>query len=122
MRAGALRHRITIQRRVETQGTTGEVAWTWSDVADVYAAIEPISGREFFAAGQMQAPVDVRVRVRYRTGITEKMRVVFIREWESPRRVDYFDIVAVLNRGMQDRELHLMCKARSAEGFAFDGS
>lgn len=51
VKAGALRHRIELQRNVATQDpVTGEMTSDWSTVAKVWAAILPSSGREFVAA------------------------------------------------------------------------
>lgn len=75
--AGRLRHRVTIERRVNVQdATTGAVTPTWVSVArDVPAAIEPLSVREFIAAAAVQSEVSVRIVIRYRTGIDATMRV-----------------------------------------------
>ena len=76
MQAGRLRHRVTIQNRVETQGpTTGAIAVSWADVATVWAAVEPLSAREFIAAQATESQVSARITIRYRAGITPKMRV-----------------------------------------------
>jgi len=50
--AGTLRHLVLIEQK--TAGTpdpvTGEAPVTWTTFATTYAAIEPLSGREFLAA------------------------------------------------------------------------
>jgi SPP1 family predicted phage head-tail adaptor len=122
VRAGRLRHRITLQRRVESQEATGEVTWSWADVAEVWASVEPIAGREYFAAAQVSSEVNTRIRLRYRPGLNEKLRVVFISEPGSPGLVHYYDVLSVINWQERDREVHLMCRQRGAEGFAYDGS
>lgn len=77
MQAGKLRHRVTIELLAETQdGTTGAISQAWSTVATVWAAIEPLSGREFLAAQANQAEVVARILIRYRDDVTAKMRVV----------------------------------------------
>ena len=76
MRAGRMNRRVTLQSRVETRGSTGEVTWTWADVDTVWASIEPIVGREYFVAQQVQSSTDTRIRIRYRHGVTTKMRVM----------------------------------------------
>lgn len=50
IKAGRLRHRITIQERVLTQDSDLNAVYDWRDVASVWAAIEPLSAREFLAA------------------------------------------------------------------------
>jgi len=102
IRAGELRHRVTIQQKSVTRNTFGEEIVTWQDVATVWAAIEPLRGREFFESQQVNAEVTTRIRIRYRPGITPTMRVVY------GSRI--FDIQAVINVEERNRELHLMCR------------
>lgn len=78
--AGKLRHRVKIQRRVDTQDeTTGEMSVTWQNVATVWAAIEPLSAREFIQSQSTQAQIVARVVIRYRDGIDAGMRAVHSR-------------------------------------------
>jgi SPP1 family predicted phage head-tail adaptor len=102
MKVGKLRHRISIEHVTETQDTGGSVIETWSVYATVQAFIEPISGREYIAA--QSTPVDVthRVRLRYLSGITPKMRVNY-----STRIFDILSAIKVVER---NRELQLMCR------------
>lgn len=122
MRAGRLRHRVRLQRRVETQQATGEITWSWADLAEVWASVEPVAGREYFAAAQVQSEITTRIRIRYRPGLNAKLRVVFIAEPGSPGEVKYYDVRSVINYAERDREVHLMCTERGAEGFAYDGN
>lgn len=51
VKSGDLRHRVSLQRNVITQDpVTGETVSSWLEVAKVWAAILPASGREFLAA------------------------------------------------------------------------
>lgn len=76
LKAGKLRHRVVIQRPVETQNsTTGATTVTWQDVATVWAAIEPLSAREFIAAQAENSKVSTRITVRYRADLTHEMRL-----------------------------------------------
>lgn len=102
MRAGKLRHLVTIQSRTEGTNSFNEPRPVWKDFATVYASIEPLSGREFFAAQQAQSDITHRVRMRYVAGVTAKHRIVF------GDRV--FDIAAP-PRNVDERniELELQC-------------
>jgi len=75
MKIGKLRHRIAIEQVAEIQDSDGSVIETWSAFADVQASIEPISGREYFAAQITQADVTHRISLRFIAGIITKMRV-----------------------------------------------
>lgn len=101
MNAGDLRHRVTLQKRVQGFDPIGQPIEGWDDVATVWAAVEPLRGREYLAAGAMQSSVEVRIRMRYRPGITSAMRVAF--------DGDVYDIKAVIEVNTRREELQLMC-------------
>lgn len=101
MRAGRLRHQISIEQVTETPDGSGGLVKTWSVFAPLRASYEPLMGKELFSAQQEQANVSTRFRVRHVAGITPKMRVVF-----DSRR---FNIEGVIDVGGRGRELHLMC-------------
>lgn len=102
MRAGQLRHRVTIQAQTTTQDEYGQPVQTWSDVATVWASVEDLSGREFFAAQQIAAEVTTRVTIRYRAGIEPDMRVI-----AGGRTLD---IRSVQDPDGRRRQLVLMCR------------
>ena len=75
MKAGLLRHRITIQHFVTTN-TGGVLVEDWADlVTDLPAAVHYASGREFNAAAANQAEVATRFTIRYRNDLAENMRI-----------------------------------------------
>jgi SPP1 family predicted phage head-tail adaptor len=103
MRLGPLRHMVTIQQLVAgspQQNAGGEMDETWTDVATVNASIEPLRGRELIAAQATNSEVTGTIRMRYRSGVTPKMRCVF----ESTR---YYDILAVVDTMERHREMLL---------------
>lgn len=106
--AGDLQHRITLQQRVAGVNALGQAQTSWVNVAEVWAAVEPLRGREFFAAGQAQSEVSTRVTIRYRAGVVPAMRVVW--------RGEPHDIEAVIEPQGQKQMLELMCTAGVADG------
>jgi head-tail adaptor len=54
---------VLLGKPTKTQDDAGAESITWADLA-VYANIEPLSGREYFAAGMMKDPADVRITIR----------------------------------------------------------
>ena len=77
LKAGNLRHSVTLQRKQQTQNPqTGALLTAWVTEAIVWAAVEPLSAREFVAAQAVQSNVSVRITVRYRPGITSAMRLL----------------------------------------------
>ena len=100
--ASKLRHRITFQERATGQDEFGQPIDTWQDICTVWAAVEPLSGREFWAAQQVQAEVTTRIRIRYRQGIRPEMRVLY-----DGRT---YDIQTVIDPEERHVELQLMCR------------
>lgn len=101
-----MRHRITILRQPGPDDVDeyGQPLDEPIPVATVWAAIEPLQGREYFAALSEQANVTTRIRIRYREGIDRTMIVRY-------KSIDY-EIMYVINPKMANVELQLMCKER----------
>ena len=76
--AGRLRHRVTIEQPTITQNPlTGEITEGWSTfAANIPAAIEDLSARDFIQSAAMQSEITTRITVRYLPGIKPNMRVV----------------------------------------------
>lgn len=76
LNAGRLRHRVVIQGPQEVQDAqTGAVSVSWVDMASVWAAIEPLSAREYTVAQTEDSKITTRITIRYRENVTAKMRV-----------------------------------------------
>ena len=102
--AGKLNKRVVIQHQVAgspLQNSYGELNHVWETYATVWASIEPIQGREFWAQQQVQSEVSVRIRIRYLAGVTSDMRVQF--------GARIFSIEGVIEPKEQHREIQLMC-------------
>ena len=65
MRAGRLRHRITLQSSTAMQDAYGQPVKTWTDTATVYAGVEPIGGREQYRAQAERAELTHLVVMRF---------------------------------------------------------
>ncbi len=74
-------------------------------------------GAEQYVSAQILATVDTKIRIRYRPGITEKMRVRRETGPGSPTKLDLYDIQAVTPADARNRELWLWCTQRKATGF-----
>lgn len=103
MRAGRLRHRIVVQRATDAIDQYGDQTPSWSSLGTVWASVEPISSREYFAAAQTQGQVTTRVTMRPICGvtITPKDRIKF--------GTRYFDVQSVINAQELNKELQLLC-------------
>jgi len=74
--AGRLRHRVTLQSRLVVQDEeTGAPIDAWSTEATVWAAIEPLSVRDFIGAESRQSQVTGRIILRPVAGMDETWRV-----------------------------------------------
>lgn len=107
--AGKLDQRVTLQESTPTTDGFGQDVPAWSDVATVWARVEPLRGREFFQAGQMQASADVRITIRYRAGLNERMRVM----WRgAPHEI----VSPLIDVGGQQETLEIMCATGIRDG------
>lgn len=77
IRAGAYRHRITIEESTVTQNEYGEEVEAWSTFARVWARVQPVSSREYLEARAQSADISHRIEMRYLEGVTREMRVRF---------------------------------------------
>lgn len=80
LQAGKLNQRIVLQALAISKGTSGGVNKAWSDVAtSVPAAVRHLSGNERRAssAGGQVAEARTEFTIRYRAGVTAKMRVLY---------------------------------------------
>jgi SPP1 family predicted phage head-tail adaptor len=73
---GTLRHRITLQQRVNSEDSNGDLVESWEDVATVWAACEPVSVRDFIASRSEQSELTARFVIRYRDDIDASMRII----------------------------------------------
>ena len=80
LKPGRMNKRIIIQQEVvgnPPQDAYGVPNTTWGTFATVWAAVEPLQGREFWAQQQVQSEITTRVRIRYLAGVTSKMRILY---------------------------------------------
>lgn len=118
MQAGRLKDRVVLQRPVETRTATGGVVIQYQDWLTVWARVEDLTPRERFLADQVQSDITTRIRLRYRPGLTAKMRVKHQRQAGSPTDVNLYDVAGPPIEVMgARREIQLMCIRRDAEGF-----
>ena len=102
MKAATLRHRVSLQSAADTADGGGGASTVWSDVATLWASVEPLKGAEHLTAQQLESRLTHRVRLRHRIGVTTAMRVKF--------GARIFNIRAVINPAMRDRLLVLLCE------------
>ena len=72
------------------------------NVCTVWASVEPLKGREFFAAQKENAETTVGICIRYRSGISADMRILYCNK--------VFGINAIIDPEERHIELQFMCQ------------
>lgn len=108
-----MRHWLTFETLVEEMDSDGARVEVWADAFDVSptmpAEVTPLSGRELIAAASTQSRVTHRIRIRYRDGITAKLRAV--------ERTTVYNIEAVIpDTKSGQRYLTLLASTGTNEG------
>lgn len=109
--AGAMDQRITLQSPSSTVDGLGQRVETWTTEVALWASVQPLRGREFFAAGAINSEAQVRVRIRYRAGVTPAMRVLW-------RGVPHAIVAEPVDVSGGRHTLELLCSAGIRDGAA----
>ena len=102
MLAARLNKRVQIQTVSSSKDTHGTEIQTYTTTNTVWAGIKPVSGNEKYINQQIVAEVTHSIIIRYLSGVTPKMRILF------GTRV--FDILNVLNLDEKNVEMNLLCR------------
>jgi SPP1 family predicted phage head-tail adaptor len=105
MKAGQLRHRVTLQAPATAQDEAGQMLTTWTDVAPVWADIKYVTGMSAIKAGMDTSSAKAAIRIRHRTGVNAGMRVLY--------GATVFDVEAVMPNE-QYRTIDLVCVVKNA--------
>ena len=100
-RIGALRHRLTLEAPSRAGDGGGGAAVTWEAVAELWAAVRPISGDERLRADAVSGRITHEVWIRHRADVAPAMR------FTHGARI--LEIAAVLDAGRRDR-LRCLCE------------
>lgn len=77
MRAGQLRHRLSLQSPTITNTSTGTITEAWGTVATIWGSVEPLRGREFYDSALINSDVTARIVIRYTSDIEPNYRIVY---------------------------------------------
>lgn len=99
---GVLRRRVSIEKYDVSRDTDGSEIRTPTTLANVWASIEPLTGRELLAAQQIHAEVTFTLLIRYRPDVRGNMRVRY-----GPR---VFEILVPLHDEQRHTRTELLCK------------
>lgn len=106
MRAGELRHRLTIVPRATSNDDYGDPVETWTIASGttVWGSVEQPSGREYFRAGQTQSDRTVIVRIRGGVAVTTTHRI-----WHAAQS-RWYQVETILDTRAQGYEVELLCR------------
>ncbi len=101
MNPGNLRHRIILQTKTVTRDSFGAEIEVWGQEIELWASIEPLTSREYFASLQMQSQVTHKITIRYYPGLRT--------DWRIKLGSRLFDIKSIINLREENKELTLLC-------------
>lgn len=123
--SGRLRHRVRVDRLVPLEDSngdalqnpeTGELLRDWVPVATLWAAVEPVSVREFLQSQAEQSEVVARIVIRWRADLEQlaDLRFVHLRRDLDPL---YYNPAGALPDVDSNREyLTVPCSRGLADG------
>lgn len=97
--AGRYRYAATVQRRTGERDDSGGLLDNWIAFASVRLGLEPLRGREFNSAGRVSAETTHLIYMRYLTGLTPDMRILF--------GTRIFDIQAIIDIDERHRDFEI---------------
>ncbi len=109
MRAGLLRHRLTIEEPIDSTGggVSASRKQVFEDSRTVWGAVWPLRGNELLTAQQLGSEITSRIRIRYTAGITPRHRL------RLGDTTTYYDIVSIINPEMRNIYLDLMVREQT---------
>ena len=111
MRAGTLKHNISVQEATLTSDGMGGETSVWSDIYQCRASIWSLSANERLDTMKLEVAVDHRIRIRHPreiVNITEKHRI----KWHDPMTGTdkYFYIISAINPDKGNKMLELIAR------------
>lgn len=97
MDPGQLDQRITLASRQVVKDEYGQAAITWINASTVYARVEALRGREYFAAAQVQQEHSLKVWIRRRDDVDATWRLTW--------RGEHYDITSAVRLGPDMTEI-----------------
>ena len=105
MMAGRLRHRITFERQAKQGGDFDNKPNPWKAIAlGVPASVEPLRGREFTEAQQVQSQLTHKITTRWCEALGAVKTIDRIKMGDR-----VFNITAAINVDERNKWLEFMC-------------
>lgn len=113
MRAGRLRHRVQVQRPVETRSSTGAITQDWITVVSTWAEVSPLTNRqrERLAGDQIIADMDATIRMRWIPAL-DGMNAT----WRVRHKSKFYNLLGVANVDERNKELEAIGSVGANDG------
>lgn len=113
LRAGELNRLLSVQSRSATIDAVGGQSTTWSTVKQIWASIDPMSGRELLAAQARTPEVTHLITVRYDSTFANPTVAATYRLQYGTRN---FNILASLNELERNHRIAFHCSEGPSDG------
>lgn len=104
---GNLRHRIVLKKPVMVKDSIGQEVEEWQDAGTVWASIEPLSGKEYFNARQVNSEITTKITIRYIKDLDS--------HWVVHLGQRVFNILSVINIEERNIYLQLLCSEKTGD-------
>ena len=104
---GKLRHQISLLKPIIVKDALGQEIEKLEVQKTVWASIEPLSGKEYFSAKQINSEATVKITIRYIESLLPHLVVQF------GHRI--FNIEAIINFEERNKYLQLLCSEKVGE-------
>ncbi|MDD4802295.1 MAG: phage head closure protein [Syntrophomonas sp.] len=108
MGIGDMRHRITFLKITHSINENGFGSEVMEEYMTVWAAVNNLTGKEFFAAAQVNAENTVKFTIRYLAGLDQSMKIIF--------QGKTYNITAIDNIKYQNRYMEIKAMEVDADG------
>jgi SPP1 family predicted phage head-tail adaptor len=98
-----LKHKVEIYAPPDQIDSAGQPLDQPILIATLFAGIEPLRGRELYAAQKEHGEINTRLVMRYRDDVFERATTV-------KYKLQTFDVLYPIHVDYARKELHLMCK------------
>jgi len=109
MRAGRLRHRLSLQQQTETQDSFGAAIIAWTTTKTVWGGVEVLSGSENFTADQVQSQLQIRIVIRYASEWADINSTWRVEDVNSGRKYDISAVIQPEQRSRPNTVIEMLC-------------
>jgi len=102
MKLNDFNKRVVLQKKTTTDDGMGGIVETWTDIDEMWAAIEPVDMKEKSFAQQIGYTITHKIYIRYRNDVAPGDRIVY--------DGTVYKIVSVINPKEADVFLELLCE------------